>query len=174
VTVKLGEVGATVGGKPAVVTLTDDDGSVIATVDGATISYSVIASDGTKRPISVSSFSIIKSGDRVTLEFGGFKSSTKSRAWLNPSGVVLGETTLVGGNGTVQGTVPNTVDGDDVRVVAAADSEDGEPIVIAYGVQVDEDSSSQSPWSVVLLIVVGLAIVGGFAVPAVRRRQQVS
>ena len=81
---------------------------------------------------------------------------------------------MVGGNGTVQGTVPNTVDGDDVRVVAAADSEDGEPIVIAYGVQVDEDSSSQSPWSVVLLIVVGLAIVGGFAVPAVRRRQQVS
>ncbi len=171
VTVKRGEFGATIAGEPAVVTLTENNGSVTATVGGATISYSVLASDGTQRPISASTFSTINSGDRITLKFGGFQSAGTSRAWLTPTGVTLGQTTLTDGTGTIEGTVPNTVDGGDLRVVASAESEDGDPIVIAYGVLVNDGNTSQSPWSLVLVVVVGLAILGALVVPAARRRR---
>jgi hypothetical protein len=171
--VKPGEVGATVGGQPAVVTLTDDNGSVIATVDGATVSYSVLAADGTKRPISVEAFSAIQPSDRLALTFTGFsKSAGKSRAWLAPAGVSLGEALMTSGNGTLESSVPNDLSAGDIRVIASAESEDGQQIVIAYGLKAEEKPSSGTPWSAVLFVVVGLAIVGGFIIPAARRRRE--
>lgn len=172
--VQTGEVGATVGGSPAVVTLSDVNGEVVATVDGATVSYSVTAPDGSKRAVSVSSFSAIRAGDKVKLTLNGFKSSGKANAWITPTGVSIGEASLIEGNGTLEGTIPNDVAEGDIRIVTAAESSEGEFVVLAYGVMVEGEPSQGTPWSWILFVVVGLAVVGGFLIPAARRRTRKS
>lgn len=153
-------------------TLSDDNGSVVATVGDSKISYSVTAPDGSARAISVESFNNLRVGDRLSLRFSGFNATGTARGWLAPVGVSLGEVKLSGGTGTVEGTLPDTLTDGDIRIMTAAESIDGAPVVVAFGAQIEKTSSSQTPWSWVLLIVVGLAVLGGFLIPAARRRKQ--
>lgn len=151
--------------------LTGDNGSVVASVGGATVTFSVTAPDGQKRPVSPESFSDLKSGDRLSISFAGFADSGRSRVWLTPGDYSLGEGDLSGGVATINGTIPDDVPEGDVRIVVSADSEEGDSLVVALGVSVVEQLSETS-WSWLLIVIVALAVVGGLLVPAVRRRRQ--
>lgn len=73
----------------------------------------------------------------------------------------------------MEGTVPADLKEGDIRVVVEAESKSGDPVVVAYGVTVVErQSSSGSSWPTVLFVVLGLALVGGFVIPAAKRRKQ--
>lgn len=170
-TVKRGQVGATRNGDPVIVELTGDNGSVVASVGDATITFSVAAADGSKRSVSPESFSDLEPGERLSISFAGFADSGVSRAWLAPDGYSLGVGELVGGAAIINGAIPDDAPEGDVRVVVSADSEEGDALVVALGVTVVEQFSETS-WSWLLIVVVVLAVAGGLLVPAVRRRRQ--
>ena len=149
----------------------EENGSLVVRVGGGIIKYSITAQDGTTRTLVKGSAISLGTGDKVQVEFSGFGAEAAASAWLNPGDVSLGSTRLVAGAGSVEGVVSDSVGAGDRRIAVATESEDGAPVVVAYGVKLVEDDSSGTSWSVLLLVIVGLAVVGGLLIPAARRRR---
>ena len=170
--VDLGEVGATVGGKPAVVKVSQQDGSLVVTVGSASVTYTVTAPDGALRPASTSSVLQLIPGDTVRIGFSGFGKGAQGRSWIAPTGVLLGQATLGDGSGEATGTVPADSSTGERRLVTEAGSNEGDTVVVAYGVTVRTADSTGSPWSRVFLVIVGIAVAAGLLVPAARRRRR--
>ena len=167
-----GRAGATVNGQPAVVTEEVEDGSLAVSVAGVRVLYTVTSADGTRKSISGGSVLALSAGDRVRVGFAGFADTAEASAWITPEGLLLGTTSLVDGAGSVEGAVPDDATSGERRLVTRAESPDGEPIVIAYGVTVVEKDAAGASWSVLLLVIVGLAVFAGLLVPAARRRRK--
>lgn len=165
------KAGATVGGRPAVVQLEERDGSVVVTVGNATVVYTIIDQSGARRPISAASGVTLRPGDRVKVDFEGFADDATGEAWIAPDGTKIASVTLVGGQGTVEGAVPDSATEGSRRIVVKSTSADGEDVVVAYGVDISQGDSSGPSWSLVFLVILGLAAVGAFLVPAARRRR---
>ena len=85
--------------------------------------------------------------------------------------MLLGTTRLENGAGFVEGVVDDSAPEGDRRIAVATESADGDPVVVAYGVSIAEGESSGTSWSVLLLVIVGLAVVGGLLIPAAKRRR---
>ena len=166
-----GSLAALVGGEAAEVSVTESNGSLVAEVAGVSVTYTVIGSDGLARPLRRGSVISLGLGDRVRVDFAGFADMTSGRAWIAPDDVSLGKTTLVGGRGRIETPVPETDRQGERRLVASADTATGESIVVAYGVEFDGPKTTGPSWSLVFLVILGLAAVGALIVPAARRRR---
>jgi len=169
--VSVGEVGATVAGRPATAKVDTVDGSLIVEVGGGVIKYSVKGEDGAARAIAQGEQIFLRAGDTVRVDFAGFAAQAESSAWLSPGKMLLGTTRLENGAGFVEGVVDGSAPEGDRRIAVATESADGDPVVVAYGVSIAEGESSGTSWSVLLLVIVGLAVVGGLLIPAARRRR---
>lgn len=169
--VSVGEVGATVAGRPATAKVDTVDGSLIVEVGGGVIKYSVKGEDGAARAIAQGEQIFLRAGDTVRVDFAGFAAQAESSAWLSPGKMLLGTTRLENGAGFVEGVVDDSAPEGDRRIAVATESADGDPVVVAYGVSIAEGESSGTSWSVLLLVIVGLAVVGGLLIPAARRRR---
>jgi hypothetical protein len=167
--VERGSAGATLGGREVTPEITEDAGSVIVKVGNATVRYTVVDAAGTRRSLTSAQAVALQPGDIVTVQLNGFAEDGEATSWLVPGDVALGSTQLLGGTGTITGTVPNDVTGGSRRIVTAAESRTGEPLVVAYGVDVNSNVSDGPSWSLVFLVIVGLAMAGGLLVPAARR-----
>ena len=165
------EAGATINGKPVATTVTDENGSIVVTVGEASVRYTVVNAAGIRRSLGAASAAEVQPGDTVTIELKGFAKNADATAWLVPGDTSLGSTTLKDGSGLITGTVPADALSGVRRLVAATQSADDEPIVIAYGVEVANESDSGPSWSLVFLIFLGLAAVGALIIPAARRRR---
>ena len=159
------------GGRPAVVELTERDGSVVVTVGKATVVYTVVDSTGTQRSISAASGAVLRSGDRVKVDFSGFANEAAGEVWMAPDGSKIGATELTEGRGTVEGSVPDSATDGARRIVVQSTSDDGEEVVVAYGVDLSVSDGSGPSWSLVFLVILALAAVGALIVPAARRRR---
>ena len=166
-----GGTGATIGGRPVDATVTHDDGDLVIAVDDATIRYSLTTSSGERKPIPISGVVDLEPGSEVSVRLSGLASTAKTGVWVLPSGLLLGEVELENGSGSVTGVVPEDVSGGESRLVVKSETADGEPLVVAYGVQVTEPDSAGRSWSFALLIIVGLAVVSALFIPAARRRR---
>ena len=111
-------------------------------------------------------------GDALQVDFEGFGNDGTAQAWLVPGNSQIGRTVLTNGRGSVRGTVPTEASSGPRRIVTQAETPMGEPVVVAYGVTVTNTGTGSSPWSRILLVVVGLAILSGLLIPAARRRRQ--
>lgn len=169
--VSVGEVGATVAGRPATAKVDTVDGSLIVEVGGGVIKYSVKGEDGAARAIAQGEQIYLRKGDTVRVDFAGFAAQAESSAWLSPGKMLLGTTRLENGAGFVEGVVDDSAPEGDRRVAVATESADGDPVVVAYGVSIAEGESSGTSWSLLLLVIVGLAVVGGLLIPAAKRRR---
>lgn len=166
-----GQTGATVDGQPAVVNVEEDNGSLVVSVAGTRVRYTVISSSGAQRSVSAASALTLSPGDRVRVDFTGFAATAQAKAWITPGDVLLGEVALVDGVGSVEGVIPNDATSGERRLVSEAESATGKPIVVAHGVTVAANDSQGASWSLVFLIIVGIAIAAGLLVPAARRRR---
>lgn len=152
--------------------VTEEEGSVIVTVGDASVRYTVLDPSGSSRPLSLTQTVVLQPGDTVTVQLNGFADQAAATSWLVPDDVALGSTELSGGTGTITGTLPKDGIGGSRRLVASAESRSGDPVVVAYGVDIAGAEADGPSWSLVFLVFVGLAVVGGFLVPAVRRRRE--
>ena len=169
--VESGDVGATLNGRPVTTEVTEDDGSVIVTVGGATVRYTVVDASGLPRPLSMEEVVALQPGDTVTVQLNGFADEAEATVWLAPGDDALGSTTLSGGTGIITSALPSDVTGGSRRIVTSAASRTGEPLVVAYGVEITGSGNDGPSWSLVFLVFLGLAVAGGLLVPAVRRRR---
>jgi hypothetical protein len=167
-----GDAGATLGGQPVEPEISDDGGSIVISVGEATVRYTILDSSGTRRTLSAARVVEVQPGDVVTVQLIGFATESTATSWLVPSDTVLGSTKLSNGEGMITGAVPDDARPGAHRLVTEADSRSGEPLVIAYGVNVNGNVSDGPSWSLVFLVFVGLAIVGGLLIPAARRRRE--
>ena len=158
-------------GRPATAKVDTVDGSLIVEVGGGVIKYSVKGEDGAVRAIAQGEQIFLRAGDTVRVDFAGFAAQAESSAWLSPGKMLLGTTRLENGAGFVEGVVDGSAPEGDRRIAVATESADGDPVVVAYGVSIAEGESSGTSWSVLLLVIVGLAVVGGLLIPAARRRR---
>lgn len=158
-------------GQPAVVTVEEDNGSLVVSVAGVRVRYTVISASGAQRSVSTASALTLSAGDRVRVDFSGFAETADAKAWITPGDVLLGEVALVDGEGSVEGVVPDDATSGQRRLVSQAESPSGKPIVVAHGVTVSASESQGASWSLVFVIIVGLAIAAGLLVPAARRRR---
>lgn len=158
-------------GQPAVVNVEEDNGSLVVSVAGTRVRYTVISSSGAQRSVSAASALTLSPGDRVRVDFTGFAATAQAKAWITPGDVLLGEVALVDGVGSVEGVIPNDATSGERRLVSEAESATGKPIVVAHGVTVAANDSQGASWSLVFLIIVGIAIAAGLLVPAARRRR---
>lgn len=166
-----GSLRALVAGRPTDVNVSESNGSLVAEVAGASVTYTVIGSDGLTRPLRRGSVISLGLGDRVRIDFAGFADMAMGEAWVAPDGVTLGETPLAGGLGRIEAAVPETDRQGERRITARAETINGDPVVVAYGVEVRGTESSGPSWSLVFLVILGFAVVGALLVPAARRRR---
>lgn len=167
-----GGTGATIGGEPVEVDVTEDDGSLVVSIDDLTLRYTIETSTGQQRRLTQGTAVTLSSGDRVRVKATGFKPTSTMTAWLVPGDLPLAEAALgTDGSGLLDGVVPSGTQSGDFRVVVSAESSQGEPVVVAYGVAVQGEKSSGASWSAVLIGIMGLAIVSGLFIPAARRRR---
>lgn len=170
--VETGRFAATVDGKAVPVDIREENGSLVADVGGGRITLSFADSDGLPRRLTPGEIRSLAVGDRVRVDLAGYASGTEATAWVTPDGVALGKTTLRNGAGVVDGVVPDAVTPGERRITVATESSTGEPVVIAYGVQMAESDSTGATWSRVLFVILGLAIVAGLVIPSARRRRR--
>ena len=159
------------GGQPTEVVVTVQDGSLVVAVADATVRYSVVSASGVKRLVSSGSILTVAPDDKVTVDFAGFAATSNATAWITPGDQQLGSVTLADGAGSVSGVIPVSVTPGERRLVVTAESGNGDPVVIAYGVAVSNDAGSSTPWSRVFIVILGLAIIAGLILPAARRRR---
>ena len=167
-----GQVGATVNGSPAVATVEESGGSLVVTVGGLVLRYTFTSPDGLRRTVSSAAAMQIFAGDALQVDFEGFRNDSTARAWLVPGNILVGQATLTNGMGSVRGNVPSDVSSGQRRIVTRAETPMGEPVVVAYGATVTNTGTGSAPWSSILLVVVGLATLSGFLIPAARRRRR--
>ena len=167
-----GQVGATVNGAPVVATVEESGGSLVVKVGGLLLRYTLTSPDGLRRTVSSASALQVFAGDALQVDFEGFGNDGTAQAWLVPGNTQIGRTVLTNGRGSVRGTVPTDASSGPRRIVTRAETPMGEPVVVAYGVTVTNTGTGSSPWSRILLVVVGLAILSGLLIPAARRRRQ--
>lgn len=167
-----GEVGATVSGAPAVAETEVSDGSLVVKIGRVTLRYTLTSPDGMKREVSSASALQVFAGDVVQVDLEGLGADSAARSWLVPGNVQLGETVLTDGSGSVRGVVPSDATSGDRRIVTQAETDDGEPLLVAYGVTVTDADDGGGTWSLVFLVILGLAAIGAFLVPAARRRRE--
>lgn len=147
------------------------DGSLVVAVADATVRYSVVTASGVRRLVSSGSVLTVAPGDKVTVDFAGFAAMSNATAWITPGDEQLGSATLSDGAGSVSGVVPDNVTSGERRLVVTAESAKGDPVVVAHGVAVSSDGGSDTPWSRVFIVILGLAVVAGLILPAARRRR---
>lgn len=133
--------------------------------------YAVMSREGVRRAVSGTTVLELAAGDSVTLDFEGFENGSQARAWIVPGDILLGRATLAGGKGTVTGGVPLGSQAGERRIVSEAKSADGKAVVVAFGVKVTNGDAGGTPWSLIFLLVVGMAVTAGLLVPAARRKR---
>ena len=166
-----GGVGATIGGSEATVEVNVDNGSLVVNVGGGVIKYSIVGRNGVLRTLAKDADIRVGVGDRVQVDFSGFGKDAEATAWINPGNVALGSTTLSYGTGVVEGVVEDSVGEGARRIAVATETAEGKPLVVAYGVTLQNDESTGPRWSFVLIFIVGLAVVGALLIPAAWRRR---
>jgi hypothetical protein len=170
--VKTNEAGATVGGKPVDAVVTNENGAVVVTVGKASIRYSITDDQGVRRLISDTDNSVqVVVGDTVTIEMSGLANNVDASAWLVPGDFALGSVQLSQGKGTISGVISQDATAGLSRIVTASQSQEAEPFVVAYGVEIVDSSNTGTNWSFVFLFALGLAVISAFIIPAVRRRK---
>lgn len=170
--VEPGQTGATVGGQPAVVTVDEEDGSLVVSVAGTRVRYTILSSAGVRRAMTAGSVVALSAGDRIQVGFSGFAEETEAAAWITPDDVLLGEASLSDGTGSLEGVVPEGGTTGERRLVVTGESATGDTVVVAHGVTLAAPDSSGTSWSLVFLVIVGLGVVAGFLIPAARRRRK--
>ena len=170
--VESGDLEATVGGKSVEVNIREENGSLVATVGDGRITLTMTGGDGLPRRLSPGTVRSMNYGDRVQVALAGFASDTEATAWVTPDNIALGKTTLLNGEGTVEGVVSESITPGARRITVATESASGEPVVVAYGIELQGRDSSNTPWSRVFFVILALAIVAGLLIPAARRRRR--
>jgi len=165
------EAGATLDGAPVDAVISDDNGSIVVSVGQARLRYSVTDASGVRRLLVSASSVELQPGDVVSIELSGFAAKAQASVWLVPGDVGLGSATLDGGAGAITGVVPSDASPGLRRIVTASESVDGKPMVVAYGVDVTTTDDTGPTWSIVFLVIVGLAVMFGLFIPAARRRR---
>jgi hypothetical protein len=169
--VGLNEVGATIGGRSVSSKISYNNGNVVVSVGGATLEYTIIDPDGTQRVLTGTAPVVVQQGDTVGVRFAQFVDNAEATAWIVPGDLPIGFTTLVGGQGTINGIISQEVTPGIRRIITVTKSENNEPLVVALGIEVLDSVDSDSSWSLVFLFIVGIAVAGGLLIPAARRRR---
>ena len=165
------EAGATIGGRSVSSQISYNNGNVVVSVAGATLEYTIIDSAGTQRILSGTAPVIVEPGDTVGVRFAKFEDNAEASAWIVPGDLPLGSTKLTGGEGTINGIISEEVTAGIRRIITVTETENNEPFVVALGVEVIDSVDSDTSWSLVFLIIVGLAVAGALLIPAARRRR---
>jgi hypothetical protein len=165
-----GDTGATVGGRPVEPTVTHENGDLVVTVDDATVRYSLTGPNGQSQPIPVGGPLTLLPGTEVTVRVSGLRDEGTTEVWILPAGLRLGDATLDNGSGSVTGVIPEDAAATESRLVVTSEDETGDPVVVAYGVNVSDVPSTGNSWSTALIVIVALAILSALFLPAARRR----
>lgn len=169
-TVGPGATGITRDGSPTDAEVVEENGTLVVTMDGSTFTYSATAADGGAKSVSKAGFTLT-SGDSVSIAVAGLGDTASAVAWLHPEGREVGNAALSGGAGTVTVTFDDSVEPGDKRLVLVAFDRAGRELNVTQGLRISADESSGTSWSLVFLVIVGMAAVAAFLVPAARRRR---
>jgi len=169
-TVGPGGTGITRDGSPTDVEVVEENGTLVATMDGSTFTYSATDTDGNAKSVSKTGFTLAP-GDSVSIAVAGLGDTSSAIAWLHPEGREVGNAALSGGAGTVTVTFDDDVEPGDKRLVLVATDRMGRELNVTQGLRITADGSSGPSWSMIFLVIVGLGVAAGFLIPAARRRR---
>ena len=151
--------------------MTHEDGDLVVAIEDATIRYSVTRPNGEDQPIPVGGALTLLPGSEVSVELAGVAPAAQVEVWVVPAGLLLGEVAAANGSGSVTGIIPDEAASSESRLVVRSKTSKGQPLVVAYGVEVAEAPSTGNSWSFALFIIVGLAVLAALFLPAARRRR---
>ena len=169
-TVGPGGTGITRDGSPTDVEVVEENGTLVVTMDGSTFTYSATGADGTAKSVSKAGFTLAP-GDSVSIAVAGLGDTSSAVAWLHPEGREVGSAVLSAGAGTVTVAFDDGVEPGDKRLVLVATDRAGRELNVTQGLRISADKSSGTSWSLVFIVIVGLAAVVAFLIPAARRRR---
>jgi hypothetical protein len=162
-----------VGDKTEPVTVKRADNQVTVTAGKLSATLGSLTKSGSIAALDSAGNVRLKPGDTVRIKLAGFKPGSTVEAWLFSTPQLLG-TAKVGADGVVVGTfiVPKNVALGSHRIAVVAQTTDGKPATLAFGVMVGNWKKERSItiWLIVLPIV--LAILGALTLPATRRRRK--
>jgi hypothetical protein len=169
---EVGELEALVNGRSANVSYERLSNELIFNGDGFSGKLSSKGEGGVIASLDEDGSLLVEPGGYLAFELEGLAPGSLLEAWL------LSDPLLLGGVGVsdsgmveVQLQYPEKIPSGQHRLVIEAPLSNGEDLIMALGVVV-KSSGGETPWSGVLLAVFGMAIVAGFAIPAVRRRRK--
>jgi len=166
------EAGATIGGRVVSSQISYNNGNVVVSAGGAIVEYTIIDPAGTQRILSEATPAIVQPGDTVGVRFSKFVNNAEVSTWIMPGDLPIGSTTLTGGQGSINGVISQEITAGIRRIITVTETENNERFVVALGVEVVDTDDSNSSWSLVFLIFVGIAVAGALLIPAVQRRRE--
>lgn len=165
-----GDTGVTRDGEPIDFAVTEENGTLVVSVEGTTLSYTANDAGGGAKSVSKARF-VVAPGDSVTVAVEGADDAGSVSAWLKPDDALVGRALRSNGSATVDVEFADDIDSGDRRLVLVTTDQAGRELVVTQGLSVDEGDTTSTPWSLVFLVIVGVAVLAGFLVPAARRRR---
>ena len=168
-----GNAAVTVGDTAQAVTVQRADNQVTVSAGDISATVGRINKSGDVAPLDADGNVRLQSGDTVRITLAGFDPSSVVEAWLFSTPQLMG-TAKVGADGTVVGTfkIPKNVPTGSHRIAVVAQTTDGKPATLAFGVMVGNWKKERSITLWLIVIPIVLAVLGALTLPATRRRRK--
>jgi hypothetical protein len=166
-----GRTSITRGGLPTEADVTEENGTLVVTVDGTTLTYGATGSDGNSKAVSKSGFTVAP-GDSVSIAISGAGDGAGATVWLKPEDTEVANAVLAAGTGEVSVSIADGAVAGDRRLVLVTSDRSGRELIVAQGLRVETSEASGPSRSTLFLVIIVLGVSAGFFIPAARRRRR--